>query len=222
MFIEFLFIINFFLSRQDHGKRVGTHTPGSFSHATNQYNPHVTIYNIVLYIYNIYSYIVYNVTIVLNVTVVIVTFNTMLRFIQCYEIICNYYTMYRTLYYTYGQGSLLLGISTLRGIGHSRQGCTKNNIDYPQPCVHLAVTSCVIPMPDSVLYNQPNDPFCFSEYISRCKNRFLNLANMNGGNPRPERMFVYAPWGVFYPITYYANRFMSGQYKDVVKVKFDD
>lgn len=95
---------------------------------------HVTIYNIVYiyYIYNTlyylyyYSYIVYNVTIVLNVTVVIVTFNTMLHSIQCYEIICNYYTMYRTLYYTYGQGSLLLGISTLRGIGHSRQGCIKN------------------------------------------------------------------------------------------------
>ena len=51
LFIEFLFIINFFLSRQDHGKRVGTHTPGSFSHVTNQYNLHVTIYNIVLYIY---------------------------------------------------------------------------------------------------------------------------------------------------------------------------
>ena len=68
----------------------------------------------------------------------------MLRFIQCYEIICNYYTMFQTLYYTYGQGSLLLGVMQVRGIGHSRQGCIRNNIDYPQPCVHLAVATCVI------------------------------------------------------------------------------
>ena len=141
----------------------------------------------------------------------------MLHSIQCYEIICYYYTMYRTLYYTYGQGSLLLGAIQLRGIGHSRQGCGKNNIDYPQPCVHLAVTTCVIPMPDSVSYIQSNDPFCFSEYVGQKENRFLLLANMSGGgfsfgflsmanidggNPRPERVFVYAPWGVFYPTTY--------------------
>lgn len=155
--------------------------------------PHVTIYNIVLYIYNIYSYIVYNVTIVLNVTVVIVTFYKMLHSIQCYEIICNYYTMFQTLYYTYGQGSLLLGSVHLRGIGHPRQGCHRNTIDYPQPCVHFADTTCVIHQPDLVSYHQPNDPFCFSEYMRGYQFGFLNLANMRGGNPRPERVFVYAP-----------------------------
>lgn len=161
----------------------------------------------------------------------------MLHSIQCYEIICNYYTMFQTLYYTYGQGSLLLGVRQIRGIGHSRQGCDKSTIDYPQPCVHLAVTTCVIPMPDSVSCIQSSDPFCFSEYMRGYQNRFLLLANIDGGgfsfgflsmanicggNPRPERVFVYAPWGVIYPITYYANRFISGQYKDVVKVKFED
>lgn len=105
----------------------------------------------------------------------------MLHSIQCYEIICNYYTMYRTLYYTYGQGSLLLGAVHLRGIGHSRQGCDRNTIDYPQPCVHLAVAICVIPMPDSTPYIQSNDPFCFSEYTRGYQNRFLFLANMSGG-----------------------------------------
>ena len=50
----------------------------------------------------------------------------MLHFTQCYEIVCNYYTMYQTLYYTYGQGSLLLGSVHLRGTGHSRQGCGKS------------------------------------------------------------------------------------------------
>lgn len=134
----------------------------------------------------------------------------MLHFIQCYEIICNYYTMYQTLYYTYGQGSLLLGSVHLRGIGHARQGCDSNTIDYPQPCVHLAVPTCVIHQPDFVSYHQPNDPFCFSEYISQQENRFLSLANMCGGNPRPERVFVYAPQGAFYPIAYYANRFIQG------------
>ena len=74
--------------------------------------------------------------------------------------------MYRTLYYTYGQGSLLLGVMHLRGIGHSRQGCDKNTIDYPQPCVHLAVTICVIHQPDSASYIQSSDPFCFSEYVA--------------------------------------------------------
>ena len=105
----------------------------------------------------------------------------MLHFIQCYEIICNYYTMSQTLYYTYGQGSLLLGVSTLRGIGHSRQGCVSSTIDYPQPCVHLAVPICVIHQPDSAPYIQPNDPFCVSEYISQQENRFLFLANNCGG-----------------------------------------
>lgn len=90
----------------------------------------------------------------------------MLHSIQCYDIICNYYTMYQTLYYTYGQGSLLLGAVHLRGIGQERQGCTKGTIDYPQPFVHLAVTTCVIPMPDSSPCVQPNDPFCFSEYMT--------------------------------------------------------
>lgn len=130
--------------------------------------------------------------------------------------------MFQTLYYTYGQGSLLLGSVHLRGIGHERQGCDSNTIDYPQPCVHLAVPTCVIHQPDSAPCVQPNDPFCFSEYIRGYQNRFLFLANMSGGNPRPERVFVYAPWGMFYPIAYYANRFISGQYKDVVKVKFED
>lgn len=117
----------------------------------------------------------------------------MLHFTQCYEIICYYYTMYRTLYYTYGQGSLLLGVRHIRGIGHPRQGCDKSTIDYPQPCVHLAVATCVIPMSDSASYIQPSDPFCFSEYVRGYQFGFLNLANMSGGNPRPERVFVYAP-----------------------------
>ena len=117
----------------------------------------------------------------------------MLHSIQCYDIIGYYYTMYRTLYYTYGQGSLLLGSVHLRGIGHLRQGCHRNTIDYPQPCVHLAVATCVIPMPDSIPYHQPSDPFWFCEYTGQEKNGFLNLANIRGGNPRPERVFVYAP-----------------------------
>ena len=73
--------------------------------------------------------------------------------------------MFQTLYYTYGQGSLLLGASTIRVIGHALQGCHSNTIDYPQPCVHLAVAICVIFQPDSAPYIQPNDPFCVSEYV---------------------------------------------------------
>lgn len=149
----------------------------------------------------------------------------MLHFIQCYEIICNYYTMYRTLYYTYGQGSLLLGSVHLRGIGHARQGCDKNtnrlsaavcpsrscNLRDPSDGL-CSVCSAKWPFLCQRVY-QPTGKsvFVFGEYVwGWLQFGFLNLANINGGNPRPERVFVYAPWGVLYPITYYVSRFISG------------
>ena len=161
----------------------------------------------------------------------------MLHFTQCNYIVCNYYTMYQTLYLLLRQRVFAVRENVVRGIGQERQGCTKGTIDYPQPFVHSVVTTCVIHLPDFIPYDQPNDPFCVSEYMAREKNRFLFLANMNGGgfslgflilanidggNPRSERVFVYAPWGVLCPTAYQVNRFISGQYKDVVKVKFED
>lgn len=99
----------------------------------------------------------------------------MLHCIQCYDIIRNYYTMFQTLYYTYGQGSLLLGVRHIRGIGQIRQGCDSYSIDYPQPFVHFAVPTCMIHQPDLVSYIQPNDPFCVSEYVAREKNRLFEF-----------------------------------------------
>ena len=86
--------------------------------------------------------------------------------------------MYQTLYYTYDQGSLLLGVTLFGALDKNGKDVASAHIDYPQPFVQSAVATCVIPMPDLVSYHQPSDPFCFSEYISQQENRFLFLANI--------------------------------------------
>ena len=58
--------------------------------------------------------------------------------------------MYHALYYTYGKGSLLLGVTLFGALDKNGKDVSIRHIDYPQPFVHSVATICVIHSPDFV------------------------------------------------------------------------